>query len=111
MSKKLESTYTSVLPVADIGITPTPNLAGTETGLSEGLTLTIPDNASGIIMQADVADVRFTFDGTDPTSTSGFILHTYRSIRLDLYPGCPIKLYSNVGIINYQFIKYKRGIH
>lgn len=38
--------------------------------------LTVPANATGVEIQADTNNVRYTMDGTDPTTTSGMLFLT-----------------------------------
>lgn len=72
--------------------------------LGSVVTLTIPSNASGILIQAGTANVQYTLNGTTPTSTVGFRLSsTGNPTRIDLYPGAQIKLLSTTGNVNYQF--------
>lgn len=74
--------------------------------ITSATSITISPTASGIFLQADTGDVRFTFDGTTPTSTLGLILKNGASAtRLDLQPGTVVKVISASGAINYQQFK------
>lgn len=42
--------------------------------ISSAVTITIPDGATKVLMQALGQNVRFTLDGTTPTATTGFQL-------------------------------------
>lgn len=46
------------------------------TTLNTAQTLTLPDGANGFIIQASVQNIRYTVDGTAPTSTKGFLIRT-----------------------------------
>lgn len=86
-------------------ITPVDGMARDAT-ISTATALTIPSDASGVMLQADTADVRFTIDGTTPTSTLGLILSsTAAPLRIDLYPGAVVTVISATGAINYQFFR------
>jgi hypothetical protein len=77
-----------------------------DTSISTATTLTIPSNASGIIIQAFTADVYYTIDGTTATTDNGFLLSTSDSpVRIDLYPGASISVISTSGAVRYHFFK------
>ena len=44
------------------------------TDVSSAVTLTVPTGATKVLIQALVKDIRYTLDGTAPTSTKGFQL-------------------------------------
>lgn len=74
--------------------------------VTSATTITIPQNASGIIMQASAANVFYTIDGSTPTTATRFILNSSGSpTRIDLYPGATIKVISPTGELNYQFFR------
>jgi len=77
-----------------------------DSSISSATTIAIPANATGVLIQADTGDVRFTFDGTEPTSTLGLVLiDGAPATRLDLFPGAEIKVLSASGAVNYQFYR------
>lgn len=86
-------------------VTPVDGMARDAT-ISTATTLTLPSDATGVMLQADTADVRFTIDGTTPTSTLGLILSSSAApLRVDLYPGAEVKVISATGAINYQYFR------
>lgn len=44
--------------------------------MKRGTDVTIPAKATGVNIQADTQSVRYTMDGTDPTSSSGMLFLT-----------------------------------
>jgi hypothetical protein len=77
-----------------------------DTSISTASTLTIPSNASGVIIQAFEADVYYTLDGTTATADNGFLLSTSDSpTRIDLYPGATISVISTDGAVRYHFFR------
>lgn len=77
-----------------------------DTSISTATTITIPNDATGIIMQAFTADVYYTLDGTTATSDNGFLLDTDKDpTRLDLYPGATISVISATGAVRYHFFR------
>lgn len=72
--------------------------------------LTVPATANGVILQADGEDIRFTLDGTDPTTSLGFLLKNGSlPLRLDVAPGVVLKFLQNAASANlqYQFVLAK----
>ena len=103
MSKLYKSIYT-VIPVDS----PTRNAS-----ISTATAVTLPSDATGVFLQADTDDVRYTIDGTTPTGTLGMILVSGNDMtQLDLYPGAEVNVISASGAINYQFFRREdtRGI-
>ena len=94
-------------PVRNAGYSPvgthksiTPNAA---TGIP------VPGGATGILMQTRTQNVRFTLDGTTPTSTVGFQLSTSNNdiTYLPLKEGTTIIVISETSgaVFQYQFVK------
>ena len=47
----------------------------TQVGCAAATTITIPDGANGMLVQCGTQNVRYTIDGTTPTTTVGFLLN------------------------------------
>lgn len=74
--------------------------------ISSATAITVPSNATGIMMQAFTADVYYTLDGTTATTANGFLLFTDGGVtRVDLYPGAEISVISSSGEIRYHFFR------
>jgi hypothetical protein len=75
--------------------------------ISTATTITVPNDATGIMLQAFTEDVYYTLDGgTTATSSNGFLLGTNDGVlRLDLYPGASISVISASGEIRYHFFR------
>lgn len=75
--------------------------------LTTAQTVTLPNNANSILISADGQPIRFTIDGTTPTSTLGITLAVNQPLRLDLFPGAVLKAIETAasGFLNYQFIQ------
>lgn len=90
-------------PIGDIG---------TSTISSTAVTLTKPRRANGILVTAVAQNIRYTVDGTAPTTTLGFLLSTSataptfipvgRNTRLKF-----IRATGSDGTLNYQWINVK----
>lgn len=77
-----------------------------DTTISTATALTVPSNATGIIMQADAADLTYTLDGTTPTADVGFdLIDGDPPVRIDLYPGAVVNVISATGEVKYQFFR------
>lgn len=79
----------------------------TRVALTTAQTVTLPANANSILISADTNPIRFTIDGTTPTSTLGITLAVNQPLRLDLFPGAVLKAIETTasGFLNYQFIQ------
>lgn len=73
--------------------------------LSSAVTLTRPTGADVLIIQAFAQNVRYTLDGTTPTSTTGFQLTvgTLRVIEVGLATAVKVIEESASGSIQYQW--------
>lgn len=54
--------------------------------LGSVVTLSLPSGANGILIQASAQNVKYTLDGTNPTSTIGFTLSTSAAPVLITFP-------------------------
>lgn len=79
----------------------------TRVALTTAQTVTLPANANSILISADGQPIRFTIDGTTPTSTLGITLAVNQPLRLDLFPGAAVKAIETTasGFLNYQFLQ------
>lgn len=79
----------------------------TRTATDTVLTIQCPENASILLLEASVGSVRYTIDGTTPTTDLGFLLEIADNVtRLDLFPGVTVKILGGVGsFINYQWAR------
>lgn len=79
------------------------------TSLVSDVTLTIPNNATGIFLQVESGNINYTLDGSAPTTGAtgvGFKQGTADGVvRLDLYPGARIRIIEQAAsaVIQYQF--------
>ena len=90
------NSYKSWLSIIPVG-------AHTRASAGTVLTITLTEDSSVLLIEADDADVRYTIDGTTPTADIGFLLETSDNVvRLDLYPGAQVKVLGVGGSVNYQ---------
>lgn len=83
----------------------------TRVGVDTVQTLTAPEDASILLLEADGQNVRYRLDGGTPTATVGFLLETTDNvIRLDLYNNVSIQVIgvSAGGFVNYQWARVNR---
>jgi hypothetical protein len=79
--------------------------------LGTAVTLTIPNGANAIMMQSTTndKDIRFTIDGTVPTSSNGFVMtsHIDPPLLLRLGDGVVLKVIDDDSgaAIDYQFLR------
>lgn len=77
--------------------------------LTTAQNITIPANATGLLIQAEDQNVVFVFGAASTISTdSGFLLKTTdQPARLDLFPGAVIRVLESAvgGAVNYQFFR------
>lgn len=99
-NKFFEKTDFTIIPVGTVQ---------RNASIGSNVTITIPDDAEGILLQAIGDTVNFTIDGSAASSTTGFQLSTNEGVtRLDLYPGADINIEStSSGEARYQF--FRRG--
>lgn len=74
--------------------------------ISSAQTITIPDGATKWIVQTIDQNVRYTLDGTTPTTSSGFRLTADRDpIVIPISPGTTLKVIEETGTadLEYQF--------
>lgn len=81
-----------------------------ETDLSSVVTLTVPEDSNGVLLQAFTDTIYYTIDGTDATASNGFALTTDEGVvRFDLYPGAEVKLFSSSGEARWQYFRLSGG--
>lgn len=88
------------------GFTETYAPVGSHTGgtdISTAVTLTKPDGASQIIIQALEQNIRFTLDGTTPTATLGFQIQAGILPMFIAVPGASIKVIEEVATASIQY--------
>ncbi len=76
--------------------------------LSSAVVITIPVNATGILVQAGDQNVKYTINGNIPDVNFGFMLRVSDvPARIDLFPGAKITFveYAAGASINYQFFR------
>lgn len=72
-------------------------------------TLTPPATATALLIQATAQNVRYTLDGADPTTSSGFLLRSDdQPLVIDLGPGMTIKVIeeSATATVEYQWGRF-----
>ena len=74
--------------------------------LSSVVEVNVPVGATRIMMQSRVKSVRFTLDGTDPTSSLGFILLYEQGHVILPIKGCRLKFIQQTASaeMDYQFL-------
>lgn len=77
--------------------------------LATAVNITIPPNATGIIMQAEAQNLVYVFGPTTTiAANTGFLLKTTdQPVRIDLFPSAVVRLLEVAvgGAINYQFFR------
>ncbi len=76
--------------------------------LGSPVVITIPANATGMLVQAGDQNVKYTINGTSPDVNVGFMLRTTDvPARIDLFPGAKITFVEAVAgaSINYQLFR------
>jgi hypothetical protein len=71
------------------------NIVGThqsDATISTATVLTPPQGASKVIVQAQEQNVRYTLDGTTPTSAVGFLLYAGDTVTISIGTGTIIKM-------------------
>lgn len=77
--------------------------------LSSAVSLAVPATANVLQIQAETQNVRYTLDGTTPTSTVGFLLYAGMEQYMIAVPvNGTVKIIevTSGGVVNYQFMKY-----
>ena len=70
--------------------------------ISSAVTLTKPDGAAAILIQAVTKGIRFTLDGTTPEAAKGFQLEAGELIKLAV-PGASIKVIQEEATASLQY--------
>jgi len=80
--------------------------------LSSKVTLTAPATANAILIGAETKSVRITLDGTDPTTTVGFLLAAgdWVMIRVSALASIEVIEVEASAVIQYQWLKEGGGI-
>lgn len=81
----------------------------TDTTISSATVLTLPSGANGVLLQCTGQNVRYTLDGTTPTSTVGFVLVANASPVLITFPNddtvVTVIESAASGAIQFQFVR------
>ena len=74
--------------------------------LSSAVTLTVPDGASGVLVQAITQNIRYTLDGTVPTASLGFRLTAGDAPIMIPIEGATLKFIQETATatLQYQFV-------
>jgi hypothetical protein len=82
----------------------------TNASLSSAVTITIPEGVDSFLLQAFTQNVRVTFDGTTPTSTTGFQLTAGSLLQVDVGLDSTVKIIQETASasIQYQFFRTRR---
>lgn len=77
--------------------------------LGAAVNIVIPQNATGVLLQAEDQNVLFVFGANSTiTADSGFLIKPNDPpARLDLFPGAVVRVLESVagGAVNYQFFR------
>ena len=79
------------------------------TSLSSAVSVTVPEGANAVFLNAQSQNVFYTLDGTAPTTTKGLMLKADNgSVMLPVFPGQTLKFIeaSASAKLDYQFLKY-----
>lgn len=92
-----------------MNVTPAPYLpAGaahtSNSSLSSAVSITTPMGSEGLLVQALTQNIRFTIDGTTPTSTLGFQLKAGDPpVLIPVAPGTVLKFIEETATANLQY--------
>lgn len=76
----------------------------TELDISTVKTLTVPDQATKVMVQALDQNARYTLDGTDPTTSKGFqMLANNPAIIIPIGSGMTIKFLEEAATCDFQY--------
>ena len=83
-----------------------PNGSHTQTNsIASATEITIPSGATRVVMQCATQNVRYTLDGTTPTTTLGFLI-TKATDPIEVYvKGCTLTVIevATTAVLDYQF--------
>jgi hypothetical protein len=92
--------------IGEVGITDTYAPVGAHSSgatISSATTLTKPEGANQILIQALIQNVRFTLDGTTPTTTVGFQLLAGNPPVIIAVPGASMKVIEEAATASLQY--------
>lgn len=80
--------------------------------VSSAVTLTRPDTADALQIQAFAKNIRVTLDGTTPTATTGFQLTAGQLYQIDVGINSSVKIIqeSATATVQYQWFHTRRDI-